>query len=160
MLLIFGQGKYGKVDHVPNLFYVVTEFFHLYYVPLLPLRSYLVLDGSRPGAPTTTARISLSLKSMLVGWLRAAFVLAVVGGVIGGVIALVEYLSAGHGGRLETVLIPWVIAVAGVVLYWLSRRATRAGLERALALGDQVGLPAEYIEEHFEQLHSYRDTLE
>ena len=40
---------YGQVDRAPGLFYRSTLFFHIMYVPLSPLLTYIVVEGSQDG---------------------------------------------------------------------------------------------------------------
>ena len=42
--LIYGDDYFGKVDHVPGLFFVKTRFLHCMWVPLVPRESYLMVD--------------------------------------------------------------------------------------------------------------------
>ena len=67
---VYGQRLYGKVDHVPGMFYVSTMFFHVNYVPLVPLGSYVVLDGSDGDDSFQGTRVGLRFKSILAGYLR------------------------------------------------------------------------------------------
>src|SRR3954466_4220447 len=74
--IIFGSRLTGKVDEVPGLFHVATRFGHVYYLPLFPLQSYIVLgrDGRRfRGVP-----IPLNTKSVLLAWARGLPSLAAV----------------------------------------------------------------------------------
>ena len=69
-MLVFGTQFYGKVDRVPGLFYVVTRFGHLWFIPLFPVESYLILD--LPGETGKRGKgIPMSGKSVLHGWLRS-----------------------------------------------------------------------------------------
>jgi hypothetical protein len=43
MIVFYGSRLYGRVDEAPGLFHVATMFCHLWFLPLVPLRSYLVL---------------------------------------------------------------------------------------------------------------------
>jgi hypothetical protein len=36
MFFNFGQRNFGKVDCVAGVFYVVTQFFHINFLPLIP----------------------------------------------------------------------------------------------------------------------------
>src|SRR5688572_788398 len=68
MVIIWGVRFAGKVDAVPQVGHVATRFFHLYYVPLIPVGTFLVTDerdDAFSGLP-----LPLSPKSILVGWLR------------------------------------------------------------------------------------------
>src|SRR5262249_17385267 len=71
-MIIFGEQRYGKVDQVPGLFYVVTRFLHVQFVPLVPLGSYLILNGKFAGGNEAEIKIGLSGKSILFAWFRAA----------------------------------------------------------------------------------------
>lgn len=85
MFIIFGEKSYGKVDRVPGVCYVVTIFAHLNFLPLIPLRSYIVIEGTESGGEFRGKETSVSLKSAVAGYARAWFgLLAVVTGVIGG----------------------------------------------------------------------------
>src|SRR5262245_39635396 len=68
-MFVWGEDFYGKVDHVPGLFYVKTRFQHLY-IPLFPAgpTSFLILDDgtdSPVGVP-----IPFSWRSLFVAWIR------------------------------------------------------------------------------------------
>ena len=69
MVIIYGTRLMGKVDQVEALGHVATQFFHLYYVPLIPTGSYLVL--SEQGDDFRGVSVPLSFKSVLTAWLRA-----------------------------------------------------------------------------------------
>jgi len=73
-MIIFGTRYYGKVDEVPGLFHVATRFLHIWFIPLIPLGSILILAKS--GNSIHGAKIPLSFKSILIAWLRAAVLAA------------------------------------------------------------------------------------
>lgn len=75
-----GTRRFGIVDHVPGLFYVATIFYHIYGIPLVPLRSYLFYFGRSVLGGEITVPIWLSAKSVLMAWTR--LVLAVLGAVL------------------------------------------------------------------------------
>jgi hypothetical protein len=43
-MFIVGARLYGKVDALPGLFFVKTRFLHVYWIPVVPRESYLLLD--------------------------------------------------------------------------------------------------------------------
>jgi len=133
MIIVYGQSTCGKVDKVPNLFYVCTRFFHVYYVPLIPVQSYLVLAGSESGdGGFQGIPISMSFKSVLVGWMRAGLILAAIGLLIASIAMTVEMSE--HGGRgttVQDVLLLWALLAACPLAYWLTLRYTFAGEARA-----------------------------
>ena len=90
MILLYGQANYGKVDRVSDRFHVCTRFFHVYYIPLLPLRSYLVSGEAADESDFRGIEVPLSLKSVLAGWVRAVLVLVLVLGVGSSLASLLE----------------------------------------------------------------------
>ena len=70
MLVFHGERLYGKVDRVPGLLYVSTLFFYLQYLPIVPLRSYIIIEGTENGSAFRGKQVRLRLKSVLAGYLR------------------------------------------------------------------------------------------
>ena len=67
-MIIFGTHKFGWVDEVEGLGSVATSFFHIMYVPLVPVGSYFVFgDDWDRGVP-----VPLNAKSVLIAYTRAA----------------------------------------------------------------------------------------
>jgi hypothetical protein len=136
MLIIWGQRLCGKVDEVPGLFHVRTRFFHVYYIPLIPLATFIILAGSETGNGFKGKQISMSFKSVLFGWLRGG---CVVGAIVGTIVAIVNACQLG-GPDSEDALVglvaAGVLALGCVFGYWLSTRLQRAGHDRALQLGE------------------------
>jgi hypothetical protein len=143
MIIIWGEQLYGKVDKVPKLFSVQTEFFHLWYLPLVPLRSYiLVAGGERQGV-----RTRMSWKSVLVAWVRAALIIAFL---ITGLVAIEginHWLSNKPHASAWSVLNPLGMMGGFVIFYALSHRFAHARYERALELAAQLGLGPEVVDE-------------
>jgi hypothetical protein len=73
MIIYFGTRLYGRTHVVPNQCHVATCFFHIYRVPLIPLRSWIVT--SQAGSSWRGIKTTLSIKSVFLAWLRAALVL-------------------------------------------------------------------------------------
>jgi hypothetical protein len=76
MIFIWGFRLFGRVDEVPGIFHVATKFFHIWYIPLIPTGSRLVL-GKTP-AGTLGLPVPFRVKSMLLAWLRAFCIVAAV----------------------------------------------------------------------------------
>ena len=91
MTFIVGTRRFGKVDHLPGLFYVVTSFHHLWFFPVMPVESYIIVAGTggRRGLP-----IALSPKSVLVAWLRGALYVMTFFTTGGAVLGACEYFSS------------------------------------------------------------------
>jgi hypothetical protein len=71
--VIWGDRLMGRCDTIPGIGHVATKFFHLQFIPLIPLESYLVLQPGRASCPEIP--IPLCKKSVLVAYSRAGFVI-------------------------------------------------------------------------------------
>ena len=134
MVIVWGSRLYGKVDVVPGFFHVATRFGHVYYLPLIPTQSFVVLGQS--GDQFRGVAIPLSAKSILLAWLRALLVVTVI-------VATIAALVNMQDRDPTHWIYPAAIAVGALLLFigvtW-HRVATRASLNRACALGELVGL--------------------
>jgi hypothetical protein len=134
MYIVWGSKLMGRCDVVPGLFHVETKFGHIYYLPLIPTASWLVL--SKSGKGFRGVPIPLSVKSILLAWARAAFFLA---GLIFALIALMMALDK----HAENWLLPALGAAAawgvGAVISYLPL-FTRASANRAYQLAQKVGV--------------------
>src|SRR4051812_9412435 len=63
-MIIFGVRLFGKAEIVPGVFFIVTRFFHICFIPLLPMQSFVMFDGSGAALP------SLHWGSISMAWLR------------------------------------------------------------------------------------------
>lgn len=139
MFIVFGTRLYGKVDEVPGLFHVATNFFHVWYLPLIPVGSVVVLD--KRGGAFRGAKIDLSVKSVLVAWARLwLFVAAIFAGVFG------FGLLAGRTPMWGPGIAMLVIAAACVACggaAWAMSSIRRANYHRAVQLAEKIGLSEE-----------------
>ncbi len=162
MMVIWGTTLYGKTDEVPGVFHVATECSHLYYFPLLPHKSYLVLEHTSSGFRGIP--INRSWKSLGVAWLRAVLTVLLI---FSGVYTLTELF----GTKFHFSLLNSIATTVGLSLaLWRSyhwRRLRYATYERAIQLAtaagfNEVGMLA--IGVHFgkisaEQAAATRQTL-
>lgn len=118
-MIVFGTHRFGWVDRVEGLGTVATQFFHVMYVPLIPLGSALVLDDGRG------IRVGLSPKSVLVAWARSLLFWTTLVSVLG---------TPATFGLSLCAAIPCGIGYFG--LPFLVRNASR---ERAAALLRELG---------------------
>ncbi len=86
MVIVYGTRFYGKVRACGRSF-LATRFFHIYFVPLIPVGTHLVLqenpDGSFRGIQS-----AFSFKSMTAGYLRVWGPIALIGAILSGVSTL------------------------------------------------------------------------
>jgi hypothetical protein len=139
MIIIFGSRLYGKVDEVPGLFHVATRFGHAWYLPLIPMGSYLVLG--QEGDQWHGASIGLSVKSLLIAWLRVVLFIAAIGCVIA---AIMRGTAAPQRGAAAAPWWPYALAAPILLGLWLwammGEAFRRASHNRAMALSRRVGL--------------------
>lgn len=138
MIIMFGTRLYGKVDHVPGLFYVASHFAYLNYVPLFPTASYLIFEGTESGDQFRGIPLGIHGKSVLYGYLRAVALLGGIALIVLGIIAMVES-GAGFGAAL---ILGGLISEA---LFIVSYRLARPSPARALDLAKRAGIPPELI---------------
>lgn len=147
MYVIFGSSKYGKTDVLKGMFFVSTEFFHLYYVPLIPLRSAVYVEGTND---KLFKPIGMSWKSVFVTYLRG------IGGVVAAVCTLFfldsvfEFFpKARHKAVMEN---QWYY-LAGAIVCWslvvLSYFWTKPSPVRALELAKVLNIPMEDLIDHY-----------
>ena len=86
MVIVYGTRFYGKVRACGRSF-LGTQFLHIYYVPLIPIGTHLILeehgDGSYKGIKS-----AFSFKSMMAAYLRVWGPLAVIAAVCIGIAAI------------------------------------------------------------------------
>jgi hypothetical protein len=130
-----GVRLYGRVDVVPGVFHVATEFFHIGLAPFVPLRTWLVLKEEGVVLPRFHGkRIPWSWKSVLVGWLRGWAGVWAVFSAIG--LGVVIHL------REEGAVLAAVEALVFGALAWVTPRMFRANFARAKELVARGGDPA------------------
>jgi hypothetical protein len=147
MVIIWGEMLYGTVDQVGSLFYVRTRFFYVYWIPLIPVRSFVVHVGSERSDGFQGRPIPMSGKSVLAGWLRA-------GCIIGLIISAAAWLFCALNllrGKMHVLprdLLAWSGMLLGSgLVYWSTLFFKHASYERALELGEVLGIPRDVIAE-------------
>ncbi len=149
MYIVWGSRLMGKCDTVPGLGHVETRFGHLYYLPLIPSQTFLVL--SKSGKNFRGVPLSLSFKSILMAWSRAILTVA------GLVLAIVTLAFSLDPKVKESPIVPGVVAaicwIAAAILSY-AKPFTHASFARAYELAKQCKLSAagmEAIAKHYGQ---------
>lgn len=126
-MIIFGTRLYGRVDRLSNGWFVATRFGHLYWVPLVPAGSWLIT--AEQGRGWSGIQIPLSGRSIVMGYARAATVVAAIAALI---FAIAKF-DGRHEVPEEAIAVAVALAAIGAVV--LSNIAWRkASEERELAL--------------------------
>jgi hypothetical protein len=147
MFFHVGTQLYGKVDQVPGLLHVGTQFFHLNFVPLVPMGSYVVLEGRPASDDTPGVPIEWSRKSVFFGWLRAALWIGASALLVSAIVEAIRCLE--NKGDWLDVGGQALAAIVLFVLLPLTYRMTRASPLRALALAKVAGLEPEVVAKYF-----------
>ena len=101
MLIIYGLRFYGRLRECGSS-YIATRFFHIWYVPLFPVGSQLILRGGENGSLQGIS-VPFNFTSMLAAYLR-----------VWGPIALLATVASGIGAVGEMSSDPVAMIIAGV----------------------------------------------
>jgi hypothetical protein len=134
---VFGTRLFGQADRVAGLFCVRTRFFHVNFVPLIPLASFLIFEEKgRAGRGIELKK--LRWNSVLLAWVRTPLWIACG---ISSVIGLVMGLGIQHDWQTGAPMLG-LAALTGAAFY-ATYRFSAASFERASELARMVGLPPE-----------------
>jgi len=140
---------YGKIDHVPGLFYVVTQFNCANGIPVDPKKSYLVYDDGRERG----VKIRFRWKSVCFAWFRALMLLAAGSFPIFGAI-----VAFGQNPDFIAGIVWVVLAVCGLGLFFGSYCIIRIGRDEAARIAEEAGLDPEWVHDHFDRLEGQSDS--
>jgi len=136
MLIFFGVRDYGKTDHVPGLFYTCARFFHIWFVPLIPVGGVLRLD--RADMKSHGVRIGPSAMSVLLPWVRVILFVAT---------AFLGLLGLSSMAQAHTRLFGLMcfaaaaICITGFVLSYILKGIHKPSYERAVELAHRLQMP-------------------
>jgi len=149
MVIIFGQRLCGRVDQVPGACYVATRFFHVYYIPLIPLSSWVIVEGSESDKGFRGQQIGLSGKSIVYGWLQAFLIIF---GLVYSIYGAIQISELNKAGKSPFDGIIKVVIGGFSLIVWLMFmiRPFRAGPDRARQLLELLGVPLEQENEQQE----------
>ncbi len=137
---VFGTRLFGKVDVVPGFFHVGTKCWHINYVPLVPMKSYIVL--SQGGNQFRGIELPLSWKSWGMAWFRFFGWVAVIVGLTIAIVGLTSHSPARPDEYLPGFAFVGIGAVVLVIAY-LFKPLTHASYDRAVALAQRASFNAE-----------------
>jgi hypothetical protein len=144
-MIVFGGRLFGKVEQVPGLFHVATQFFHVNFVPLFPTKSWLVLHGSEKTGFGHNSWQGIELGSIRwgsvgVAWLRLGLFVALLTSGFGATVTLL-------GGGAERTTGMWMsaLAVGCFAAFVASYRIVRANADSLRRLGADPNVPADLV---------------
>jgi hypothetical protein len=138
VIIYFGTRLYGRTHVVPETCHVATCFFHIYRVPLIPLRSWIVTSQAR--SSSRGIKTTLSIKSVFLAWLRTALVLMFASACVTG---MIELCLRGAGARLELITACAGATVASLFLWRATYWFSTAGPEKTRELLVKLGMSDE-----------------
>jgi hypothetical protein len=145
MFVTFGEKLFGAVDRVPGHFYVATPFLFFCGFPIIPGRSYLVLESTHV-EPTLFRKGSFagysiywSLKSIAMAWFRGLLGLLSLAAVITTLVTCLVYFN----DKKDAQYLHIGLAASGALVlllaaYLISLRLTVASRRRLEALARRL----------------------
>ena len=145
-MLVFGIRLFGKAEIVPGVFFIATRFFHICFIPLIPMQSF-ILSGEPDGEGEVAPLSSLHWGSISMAYLRGLLFAG----------ALVLAFMAWD--KVETTHVPWsqvrpmlLMSLGCVAAFFGSYRLARATAESVEALRKVDGVPSHVLSRAKDQL--------
>jgi len=156
-----GIRRFGVVDGVPGCFSVATLFFHIMWIPIIPLRTCLFVLGATNDGSEVAVPIPISVKSILIAWTRAATSVA---GVVAGLIACVGAIAGIVGldddpKSRQVVIVSAAIAVVCFFIFAVAWQFKTCSAQRGEKLALLLGFPPETAS-RFTQLACLEERVE
>jgi hypothetical protein len=141
VIIHFGKSQFGKVDQVPGLFYVATDFFHINYIPLIPMSSYVIVEETGAVVP-----MPVSVKSVFFAYGRIPLM-------VGGILSVLCAPFLAHLGLVDGEWFPLVVIVLAGMLFFVGLYASylfaHASPRRTLRIANHAGLSRARLVSHF-----------
>jgi hypothetical protein len=120
------------------LFCVRTKFFHVNFIPLVPLASFLIFEEKGGSGSRGVELKKLRWNSVLLAWLRTPLWIACT---VGTILGLVQGAGIQHDWQTAAPVLG--VAMAAGAAWYATYRLSAASFERAAELARMVGLPPE-----------------
>jgi hypothetical protein len=144
-MIIFGVRLFGKSEIVPGVFFIVTRFFHICFIPLLPMQSFVIFEGG-----DGVALPGLHWGSISMAWLRG---LLLVGAAVLGYMAWSKIEAQAPFSQARPMLLLAVGCIAG---FFGSYRLARANAQSLETLRLISGFPSDVLARAKAQLEGSR----
>ncbi len=140
-MIIFGVRLFGKAEIVPGVFFIATRFFHVCFIPLIPMQSFVIMaDGEGAALP------GLHWGSISMAWLRGLLCL---GAAVLGFMAWSKLEANAPIGQVR----PMLLLALGCVLGFIgSYRLARASAQSLDSLRAVDGFPSSALSRAKRQL--------
>jgi hypothetical protein len=144
-MIIFGVRLFGKAEIVPGVFFIATRFFHICFIPLIPVQSFVIFaDGEGAALP------GLHWGSISMAWLRGLLILGA------GVLVFMGWEKLEAQAPISQAR-PMLLLAAGCVAgFFGSYRLARATAQSLESLRTVDGIPSRVLARAKEQLDGPR----
>ncbi len=133
-MIVFGVRLFGKAEVVPGVFFIATRFFHVCFIPLLPMQSFVIVaDGDGAALPR------LHWGSISMAWLRGLLALGAV------VLAFMAWSRLQANATLGQVRPMLLLALGCVAGFFGSYRLARATPQSLESLRSVDGIPSSLL---------------
>ncbi len=159
MIIIYGTRFYGKVKAAGSS-YLGTQFFHIWYVPLIPIGTHLILEESGSGG-VRSIKSAFSFKSMLAAYLRVWGPIAVLASLLIGIGNLSDFSDEPMAMMIIGVFtgVVTLALLAGTVLsYAVLGRLSHAEKQQRAVYALHLGYNVDPVDMG-DARHSFRDGL-
>jgi hypothetical protein len=126
---------------------VATRFIHINFIPVIPLGSCIIVTGNSKAKDFQGTKTALSVKSILVAWFRAGLLALALCTTVIGFVVTTEFFENKAATPPLALAVVWGIVVGICAILWMTYRFNRASYDRAMQLGTELGLEAEFIEQ-------------
>ncbi len=144
-MLIFGVRLFGRAEIVPGVFFIATRFFHVCFIPLIPMQSFVIFQDAQDGGGGA-ALPALHWGSISMAWLRQ---LLLVAAAVLGFMAWNKLAAHVPISQVQPMLLVALGCIAG---FFGSYRIAHASLESLEALRKIDGMPAHVLTRAKERL--------
>jgi hypothetical protein len=149
-MIIYGKRLYGTVERVPGVLYVATQFFHLYFIPVAPVESFVIVEGSEVKDGFRGAKTGFNAKSILATYAKTALFLT------GGVLMIaggVQSCDVPHVGSDHPLVYLWFLGFGSVLIgaCFLWRPWSTATEARARELAEKLGISRDAVDNWLDQ---------
>ena len=136
-MLIFGVRLFGRSEIVPGVFFIATRFFHVCFIPLIPMQSFVIFQDADDAGGDAALPV-LHWGSISIAWLRQ---LLLVGAAVLGYLAWTKLEAHVAIHQVQPMLL---IALGCIAGFAGSYRMAHANPESLEALRS-VGVPAHVL---------------
>ena len=153
---VYGTRYLGKINVVPGLFHVATKFFHINFVPLVPLGSAIVIENSDHKMANgqlgiLAVKLPFNWQSFFMAYFRTILWVCLLASIFFLGVNLIPLSKGvppadyyGLSGLNLLSANALAVAVSCALLYW-SHRGSVASRERALELGQLAGFSEQLV---------------